>query len=107
MRAGASSKSFWQADLTQDGIRRVTARYSNRHGKVSLGNWAAPDFMAAFALADHEATRTAQEIAQRFVKLRSHSGRGWFGLAQRRNLQKQICRIDVWVIVGQQIECHR
>ncbi len=65
-----------------------------------------PDFVAALARADERAACGAQQVAQGPVELRRHSGRGRFGFAQRGDLQKQLARIDLGMIVGQQIERH-
>jgi len=76
----------------------------DRHRKAALGDRAVPDFMAAAALADQGAASGAQQVAQCTVELWRHSGCNGLGFAQRSNLQEQRARIDVRVIVRQQVD---
>jgi hypothetical protein len=62
--------------------------------------------MAAFALSDQGAACGAQQFPQRAVELRRHSCSREFGFAKRGNLEKQGSRINVWMIVGQEIQRH-
>jgi hypothetical protein len=64
-------------------------------------------FRGCPCLADERAARCTQQVAQRPVELRRHSGGGRLGFAQRGDLQEQLARIDLGMIVGQQIERHR
>jgi hypothetical protein len=82
------SERFRQACLAQDRIGGVAAWNSDRDGEVSFGDRAVPDFVASLALADKKTAGAAQQIPQRLVELRRHSRSGWFGFAQRSDLQK-------------------
>jgi hypothetical protein len=57
--------------------------------------------VAALSLANERAARGAQQVAQGPIELRRHSGSGRFGFAQRGDLQEQLARIDLGIIVGQ------
>jgi hypothetical protein len=100
------SKCFRQSGLAKNCVRGVAAWDADRHGEVPLGDRAVPDFVAAFALPHEHTTCIAQQIAQRTVELRSHSGGDRFGFFQRRDLKEQIGGIDAGVVVRQQIERH-
>ena len=97
----ARSERFRQSGLTQDSIGGVSARNADRHGKISFGNRAVPDFVTAAPLPDQRAAGGAQQIPQRAIELRRHSACGRFGFAQRGNLQEQRFRSNIGMIVRQ------
>lgn len=103
----AGSERLGQSRLAQNGVGGVAARDADGHREIPLGDRAVPDFVAALALPDERAARFTQQIAQRPIELRRHSGCRRLGFAQSGDLQKQGCWIDAWVIVGQQVERHR
>ena len=106
LNGGVRSKRLRQPRLPQNCIRRMTARDADRHGKILICDWAMPDFMAALALADEDTARRFQQVPQRAVELRGHSGCGGFGFAKRRDLQIKRSGVRVRVIVGKKIERH-
>lgn len=81
----------------------MAAYDTERHGKVSAGDGAAPDFVAALTLARERALRRAQKLAQRPVELRSHSGDRGLGFAQGGELQIERGGIDPGMVVGQHV----
>ena len=82
------SKRLGQTRLTKDCIGSVATRNADRHGEISFRDRAMPNFVAAVALPHENATRGTQQIAQRLIKLRRHSGCGRLGFAQRGDLQE-------------------
>ena len=50
-------------NLPQNGVRGVTADDADRYGKISAGDGAMPDFVAALALPDELATGLTQQFS--------------------------------------------
>ena len=94
------SERFGQASLTQNRVGGVAAGNPDRNRKVSLCDRAVPDFVAASPLPDEPAAGRAQQLPQGSVELRRHSADSRLGFAQGSDLQEQIARIDIGVIVG-------
>ncbi len=53
--AGYSSKRLRQPSLAQDRVGGVATGNADWDGKIPLGDWAMPDFVAALALPDERA----------------------------------------------------
>lgn len=87
-RCRRSSKRLRQTGLAKDGIGGVAARNADGYGEVLLRDRAVPDFVAAFALPDEDATRGPQQVTQGPVELRRHLGCGRLGFAQCGDLQE-------------------
>lgn len=102
-----SSKGLRQAGLTKDRVRCVAARDAERYSKVSLGDRALPNLVAALALPHRHATSGAQQITQGLVELRRHSRGGGLGFAQGRDLEKQRGGINARMVVREEVKRHR
>jgi hypothetical protein len=102
----AGSERLRQPCLAKNGVRGVTAGYSDRHRKRPLGDRAVPDFVAAFPLPNKATSRGTQQVAKCAVKLGGHLGGGRLGFAQRRDLQIERSRIGVGVVVRKNVERH-
>ena len=70
MRRG--SEGLGEAGLTQNGVGRVTARDTDRHGEASLRNRALPDYVAAASLADQRTTGFPKKLPEFPIELRRH-----------------------------------
>jgi hypothetical protein len=56
--------------------------------KIPFGKRTVPNFMAALPLTNQRATSGSQQVTQRLVELRSHSGDGRLGFTQRGDLEE-------------------
>jgi large subunit ribosomal protein L28 len=101
--AFVGSKRLGQSGLAQYGVGGVAAGNPNGHREIPLRDRAVPPT----PLPDQCTTSGAQQFTQKAVELRSHLTHGCFGFAQRGDLQKQLFRRDIRMIVRQQIERHR
>ena len=100
-------EGFRQPSLPEDCVGRMPAGYADRHREIASRDRAAPNFMAALALANEFATGRQQQFAESSVELGCHSGGGPFSFTQRRDLKEHRGRIQIGMIVRQKIEGHR
>ena|SRR5579871_627614 len=99
-----ASKRLRKSRLFEDAVRGVSAHDTDGNRKSPIGDWALPDFVAAFALPDERATSLAQQVTNIAIVGRSHSGGRDGGLALDDQLNHHLVRLDARMIVRQQIE---
>jgi hypothetical protein len=68
----------------------MTARNSDRHREVPLGDRAAPNFVTSPALPDEPASRGTRQVAQFAIELRRHSNGNRFGFASAAPVLAQL-----------------